>query len=81
MSFGFNDELRILTTLKKWGVLSEKGISDISKMSHRRCSTTLERLEQSRLVKKVDSGSAKTYRITGSGLDHLDNVEKKERGY
>jgi RIO-like serine/threonine protein kinase len=79
MNFEFKDELRILTTLKKWGVLSEKGISDLSKMSHRRCSTTLGRLEQDRLVKLVASGSAKTYRITGSGLDHLDKIAQRER--
>ena len=80
MNFEFNDELRILTTLKKWGVLSEKGISDLSKLSHRRCSTTLGRLEQDRLVKLVASGaSAKTYRITGSGLDHLDKIAQRER--
>ncbi|MHB1868507.1 MAG: hypothetical protein ACYCPP_06120 [Nitrososphaerales archaeon] len=80
MNFDFNDELKILTTLKKWGVLSVKGISDISKLSHRRCSLTLDRLEQDHLVKQVASReSTKTYRITGSGLDHLDNVEKRER--
>ena len=78
MNSDFNDELKILTTLKKWGVLSEKGISNLSKLSHRRCNLTLDRLEQDRLVKQVKSREfAKAYRITGSGLDHLDNVEKR----
>ena len=78
MNSDFNDELKILTTLKKWGVLSEKGISDLSKLSYRKCNLTLDRLGQDRLVKQVKSReSAKAYRITGSGLDHLDNVEKR----
>jgi RIO-like serine/threonine protein kinase len=79
MNSDFNDELKILTTLKKWGVLSEKRISDLSKLSHRRCILSLDRLEQDRLVKLVENKeSAKTYRITGSGLDHVDNVGKRE---
>ena len=78
MNFDSSDELKILTTLKKWGVLTEKGISDRSKLSHRRCNLTLGRLEQDNMVKQVKSReSGKAYRITGSGLDHLDNVERK----
>ena len=41
-----SDHVRILVTLKTWGILSEKRISDLSKMSHRRCSVNLERLAQ-----------------------------------
>ena len=74
----FNDELRILTTLKKWDTLSEKEISDYSKLSHRRIRLTLRRLEQDRLVRMVESSKAiKTYRITGSGMDHLDKVKQR----
>ncbi len=76
----FNDELRILTTLKKWGTLSEKEISDYAKLSHRRIRLTLNRLEQDRLVRMVESSKAiKTYRITGSGMDHLDKVKQRNR--
>ena len=72
-----SDEFRVLDALKKWGVLSEKRISELSKLSHRRCATTLERLEQARRVKLVDSReSSRSYRITGSGLDHLDQVRR-----
>jgi RIO-like serine/threonine protein kinase len=77
----FNDELRILSTLKKWGILSEKQISEYARLSHRRTSLTLNRLEQDRLVRMVgNSKSLKTYRITGSGMDHLDNVKSRNRG-
>src|SRR5487761_760699 len=81
VNFDFNDELRILTTLKKWGILSEKQVSELSKLSHRRSSLSLNRLEQDRLVKAVETRkSAKTYRITGSGLDHLDKIKQGNRG-
>ncbi|MGI0080960.1 MAG: hypothetical protein ACRECH_15225 [Nitrososphaerales archaeon] len=76
----FNDELRILTSLKKWGILSEKQISEYSKLSHRRSRLTLNRLEHDRLVRMVEnSKSLKTYRITGSGMDHLDQVKQRNR--
>jgi RIO-like serine/threonine protein kinase len=77
----FNDELRILSTLRKWGILSEKQISEYSKLSHKRSSLTLNRLEQDRLVRMVSNNkSLKTYRITGSGMDHLDKVKQRNRG-
>lgn len=76
----FGDSVRVLTTLKKWGILSEKQVSELSKLSHRRCIQTLRRLEQDRLVKVVESRrSEKTYRITGSGLDHLDKMKQEGR--
>ncbi|MGI0090703.1 MAG: hypothetical protein ACREBS_03250 [Nitrososphaerales archaeon] len=76
----FNDELKILTALKKWGILSEKQISEYSKLSHRRSRLTLDRLEQDRLVRKVEnSKSLKTYRVTGPGMDHLDKVKQRKR--
>jgi len=78
MHSDFNGELLILGTLKKWGILSEKQISERSTLSHRRISMALRRLEQDRLVKEVESGrSLKTYRITGSGMDHLDRVKQR----
>jgi DNA-binding PadR family transcriptional regulator len=78
MNSDFNGELLILATLKKWGILSEKQISDYSTLSHRRISSALRRLEQDRLVKMVESGrSIRTYRITGSGMDHLDRVKQR----
>lgn len=76
----FGDSIRVLTTLKKWGILSEKQVSELSKLSHRRSIQTLRRLEQDRLVKVVESRrSEKTYRITGSGLDHLDKMKQEGR--
>ncbi len=76
----FNDELRILNTLKQWDVLSEKRISELSRLSHRRCSQTLDKLKQDRLVREVENRqSAKEYRITGSGMDRLDRVRRRER--
>jgi len=78
MNSDFNGKLLILATLKKWGILSEKQISDYSTLSHRRISSALRRLEQDRLVKMVESGrSIRTYRITGSGMDHLDRVKQR----
>jgi hypothetical protein len=69
----FNDELRMLASLKKWGILSEKQISEYSKLSHRR-------VEQDRLVRMVENSSTvKKYRITGSGMDHLDRVKQRSR--
>ena len=80
LNFDFNDELRILTALKRWGILSEKQISDYSKLSHRMTHLTLSRLEQDRLVRIVENNkSLKTYRITGSGMDHLDQVKLRNR--
>jgi RIO-like serine/threonine protein kinase len=77
--FETSDHVRVLVTLKTWGILSEKRISNLSKMSHRRCSTNLEKLAQDRLVKLVEnSGSSRSYRITGSGLDYLDKMKQKE---
>ena len=79
MMSDFNDELRILSTLKRWGILSEKQISEYSKLSHRRSRLGLKKLEQDRLVRMVEnSRSVKTYRITGSGMDHLDRVKQRE---
>ena len=78
MNSDFNGELLILATLKKWGILSEKQISDYSTLSHRRISSALRRLEQDRLVKMVESGrSIRTFRITGSGMDHLDKLKQR----
>jgi DNA-binding PadR family transcriptional regulator len=80
MFSNFGDSVRVLTTLKKWGILSEKQVSELSKLSHRRSIQTLRRLEQDRLVKVVESRrSEKTYRITGSGLDHLDKMKQEGR--
>ena len=74
-----SDHVRILVTLKTWGILTEKRISEISKMSHRRCSVNLERLAQDRMVKLVEnSKSSRTYRITGSGLNYLDKMRQKD---
>jgi RIO-like serine/threonine protein kinase len=75
-----NDELKILGTLRKWGILSEKQISEYSGLSHRRTNLTVRRLEQDRLVRMVSNNkSLKTYRITGPGMDHLDKVKQGNR--
>lgn len=80
MISNFNDELRMLASLKKWGILSEKQISEYSKLSHRRVRMALRRLEQDRLVRMVENSSTvKKYRITGSGMDHLDRVKQRSR--
>jgi RIO-like serine/threonine protein kinase len=77
--FEANDSVRILTTLKTWGILSEKRISELSSLSHRRCSVNLERLAQDRFVKLVENkNSMRSYRITGSGLDHLDSIKQRK---
>ena len=75
-----NDALQVLHTLKKWGVLSEKRIAELSNMSTARTGKALSLLSQNRQVKMVESqGPNRSYRITGSGLDRLDIAIKEGR--
>ncbi|MFI5419593.1 MAG: hypothetical protein ACHQ1H_01355 [Nitrososphaerales archaeon] len=40
----------------------------------------MERLAQDRFVKLVENkGSMRSYRITGSGLDHLDSLKQRKQ--
>ncbi|HZW56942.1 MAG TPA: hypothetical protein VFF30_11695 [Nitrososphaerales archaeon] len=73
-----NDSLQVLNTLKKWGVLSQKRIAELSEMSIAKTVRALSILEQSRQVKLVESHAPeRSYRITGSGMDRLDIMRRK----